>query len=396
MNLSTVWTIFKKECLDTIRDRRTIIGMVILPLIMFPLIFMVMDRVISSTDQQAREALLKVAVFDRGNASEFESYLAKQERIELVEEADRDQVEALIRGEELDGAYVFASDFDSAVADRRSGRVTVYFKATDTKIGRNRMLEPIRQYSSDLLRARLEELQVSEEFVTAVDIEERNVASQKERLAQMVGGFLPYMFILFCFTGAMYPAIDLGAGEKERGTLETLLVSPAGRLEILLGKFGVVVLTGVFAACMSIVGLYIGSSQIRMGEERMGDVMALLEGRSIVLVLSLLIPLTVFFAGIMLSFSVFAKSFKEAQSIISPMIILVILPAAIGMAPGVELNSLTALAPILNVSLATKAIIAESITTLELMLTYLSLLVFAVLSLAFSTLWFGREGVIFR
>lgn len=396
MNLSTVWTIFKKECLDTIRDRRTIIGMVILPLIMFPLIFTVMDRVISSTDQKAREALLSVAVFDQGNASDFLPYLDRQERIEVVGGASRDEVESLIRNEELDGAYIFAPDFDAAIADRRSGHVTVYFKATDTKIGRNRMLEPLRQYGRDLLQSRLEQLQVSEEFVTTVDIDERNVASQKERLAQMVGGFLPYMFILFCFTGAMYPAIDLGAGEKERGTLETLLASPAGRLEILLGKFGVVVVTGVFAACMSILGLYIGSSQISMGEEKFGDVMALLEGRTILLVLSLLIPLTFFFAGIMLSLSVFAKSFKEAQSTISPLIVLVILPAAIGMAPGVELNSLTALAPILNVSLATKAIIAESITTLELTLTYLSLLVFAVLSLAFSTLWFGRESVIFR
>ncbi|HSR53119.1 MAG TPA: ABC transporter permease [Acidobacteriota bacterium] len=396
MEFPIAWTIFKKEFIDTIRDRRTIIGMVILPLIMFPLIFMVMDRVMSSTDQKAREAMLQVAVFDQGNASGFRPYVGRQEAMELAEGLSREDIEDLIRNEELDGAYVFAPDFDAAVADRRSGRVTVYYKVTDTKIGRDRILEPLRQYGRDLLQARLDQLEVSEEFVTTVDIEERNVASQKERLAQMVGGFLPYMFILFCFTGAMYPAIDLGAGEKERGTLETLLASPAGRLEILLGKFGVVVLTGIFAACMSILGLYLGASQISLGEERMEDVMALLEPHSIALVLSLLLPLTVFFAGIMLSLSVFAKSFKEAQSTISPMIILVILPAAIGMAPGVELDSLTALAPILNVSLATKGIIAESINPLHLALTYVSLFVFAIISLVFSTFWFGREGVIFR
>jgi sodium transport system permease protein len=195
----------------------------------------------------------------------------------------------------------------------------------------------------------------------------------------------------------MYPAIDLGAGEKERGTLETLLTSPAGRLEILLGKFGVVVLTGILTAVISIVGLYLGiraSSEIP--PEILSAILNMLEIRSVFLLLSLLLPLTIFFAAILLSLSLFAKSFKEAQSIINPLMIVIIVPAFIGLMPGTELDAKTALIPILNVSLATKAIIAGTITPAILAEVYLSLIALAAVSLIYCKWVFGRESTIFR
>ena len=195
----------------------------------------------------------------------------------------------------------------------------------------------------------------------------------------------------------MYPAIDLAAGERERGTLETLLTSPASRLEILFGKFGVVVLTGILTAAVAIIGLYIGIIQTReIPPELLNTILGILEFKSIAMLLSLLLPLTVFFAGILLSLSFFARSYKEAQSIISPMTIVIVVPAFVGLMPGMSLNVVTACIRILNVSLATKAIIADTATPPLLAEVCLSLIAIAVLSLFVCARIFESEGTVFR
>ena len=197
--------------------------------------------------------------------------------------------------------------------------------------------------------------------------------------------------------GAMYPAIDLGAGEKERGTLETLLTAPVSRFHILLGKFGVIVLTGFLSAIVSMVGLYIGLRQSNELPPEILDIIVKILGiDTVLLIFSLLLPLTVFFAGILLSVSLSARSFKEAQTLITPLNIAVIIPAAVGMVPGISLNFKTAIIPVLNVTLATKEIIAGTITTANLVVVYISLVALAVLSLWGSVLWFKRESTIFR
>jgi sodium transport system permease protein len=196
--------------------------------------------------------------------------------------------------------------------------------------------------------------------------------------------------------GSMYPAIDLAAGEKERGTLETLLTTPTRRMEILLGKFGVVMLTGLFSAIVSIAGMSLGVSLIDTASPLYETIVTILEVKTILLLLSLLLPLTVFFAALSLSLSLYARSFKEAQNIITPMMFVVIVPAFIGVMPGMELNSVTALIPILNVSLTTKAIIAAKTTPLLMAQVYGSLLVLAAFSLFICGKIFEREEVIFR
>ena len=226
---------------------------------------------------------------------------------------------------------------------------------------------------------------------------EVDIATTQEKFGKAIGGFLPYIFVIFCFIGIMYPAIDLAAGEKERGTLETLLTTPVGRFEILLGKFGVVVLTGIGSALISIVGLYIGIRQAGdIPPEIMEVILSVLKPETIGMLISLLLPLTMFFAGLLLSLSMFAKTFKEAQSIITPANFLVIIPVAIGLIPGIELNTTTAFIPVLNVSLATKGIISGTINYALLAEVYASLIILAGLSLFVSSKLFMRESVIFR
>ena len=179
--------------------------------------------------------------------------------------------------------------------------------------------------------------------------------------------------------------------------METLLTAPVSRFQILLGKFAVVVLAGILSAGVSLLGVYVAVQHIEeIPPELMQLIMGILDVQTIILVLSLLLPLTVFFAAILLSLSIFAKSYKEAQSLISPLSIVIILPVLVGVMPGVELDWVTAMIPVLNVSLATKEIIAGTIEPLLLAEVYATLVALASLSLWGCAKWFGREETIFR
>jgi sodium transport system permease protein len=203
--------------------------------------------------------------------------------------------------------------------------------------------------------------------------------------------------VIFCFVGSTYPAIDLGAGEKERGTLETLLATPASRLQILIGKFGVVASAGIGSAAIAMLGLIVGArTAAKLPSHVTETVMGLIEPGTILMLMSLLVPLAVFFAAGLLSISIFARSFKEAQSLMTPLSIVVIMPVVIGLMPGIKLDATTALIPVLNVSLASKDIIAGTISYGLMAEVYGSLVVLAALSLYGCARWFGRESTIFR
>jgi sodium transport system permease protein len=396
--MNTITTIFKKELIDTLRDRRTLITMVAFPLLLFPVIFGLVTKLQISQAKKAQEKILRVGLQGHGNAEAFRQMLSARQDLRVIENIPDDSARALIRNDSLDAAFVFAEDFDRQVEALAAGRLDLYFKSTeDENITKMRLSDLARDFEQTLISARFSKLNLDEKMVKAVQVNEIDVATFKERGGKLMGGFLPYIFVIFCFLGSMYPAIDLGAGEKERGTLETLLTSPASRFQILLGKFGVIVLTGVLSAAIGILGLYMGIRQNKeVPQELLDAILGILEPQSIALVLSLLLPLTIFFAAFLLSLSIFAKSFKEAQSIVSPLTILVILPVAIGLIPGITLNATTALIPILNVSLATKEIIAGTIAPGLLALVYVSLIFLAAVSLYGCSKWFEREETIFR
>jgi sodium transport system permease protein len=397
--MKTFLTIFRKEWIDTFRDRRTIVTMILIPLLVFPLIMMIVTKVSATQRKKAQEKTLTVAVIADGNAAGFLDAVHQRSDVRLVENVLPDSIEPLIQRDSLDGAFVFADDFDRRLLANESGSVRFFYKSTDEddNITKRRLQEMLQTFERKLLAQRLQRLRLSESVVNVVEVQEQNVASMKERIGRFIGGFLPYIFVIFCFMGSMYPAIDLGAGEKERGTLETLLTTPVSRFQILLGKYVVVVLAGMVSALVSILGLYFSVRQaVDIPPELVDVVLGILEMKTILLVLSLLLPLTIFFASVLLSLSIYAKSFKEAQSIISPMSFIVIVPVAIGLMPGIKLTETTALIPVLNVSLATKEIMAGTVPFGLLLEVYAILLVLAVIGLYGTSKWFGREETIFR
>jgi sodium transport system permease protein len=396
--MNTVLTIFKKELIDTLRDRRTIITMVIVPLLLIPVMLGIVVKITISQAKKAEARVIELGLNTYGNAAGFEEKLATLDDFKIIPDFPVDSARAFIQNDSIHAAFVFTQDFDEQVRSHGTGKITMYFKSTeDEQITERRVKRLVEEFEEELLTSRFAELKMDEKILETIDLVEVDVASVKERIGKAIGGFLPYMFVIFCFMGAMYPAIDLAAGEKERGTLETLLASPANRFQILLGKFGVVVFAGITSAALAIAGLYVGIRQIAdIPPEILDTLLGFLETQTIVLLLSLLLPLTVFFAAVMLGLSIYARSFKEAQSIITPLNFIVILPVLIGLLPGIELNLMTALIPVLNISLATKEILAGTIDTGLLVVVYASLFTLAAVSLWACSKWFGREQTIFR
>ncbi|MGB1275029.1 MAG: ABC transporter permease, partial [Nannocystaceae bacterium] len=230
-----------------------------------------------------------------------------------------------------------------------------------------------------------------------VVVQVHSTANMREVIGEAAGGMLPYMFIIFCFMGAMYPAIDLAAGEKERGTLETLLLAPVPRFQLVLGKFFVVFIAGVISAILAIVGM--GIWLLSEGQElrgALGEVVNSVSTLDLVLIGTMLIPTAAIFASLLLTISIYAKSFKEAQSYTAPLNMLVLLPAALAMMPGVELDLVWAMIPVTNISLAIKELIKGTMDYNLLVVILASTTILAGGLLAFCTWWFRREEVLFR
>jgi len=390
--------IFRKELKDTLRDRRTLFFMIVFPILIIPLIIGGIPKIMVSMMEKKMTERINIAILGEENNLKLVEMFGMADSIDVIFNMEIDSIEQSIRNKDIDGAIIIPDGFSEMVNSMKTAQITiVYISSDDLEAAKKRMESVINKYRESKISQRLEMLEIQSEILEPVKINHRNIASEKEMIGKLAGGWLPYMFILYCFMGAMYPALDLGAGEKERGTIETLLISPAGRLEILLGKFCVISLSGFLSAISGIIGLLVGLQfMTELPMEIITTMKSIIEIKTIALILSLIVPVSIFFSAVLLSISFYAKSFKEAQSLVTPINILILFPALIGLIPGVELTWKTALIPIVNIALVTKEIIAETVSSVLLLEVYGSMIILAVVGLFFTRWWFNREEVIFR
>lgn len=392
------WIVFKKELIDTLRDRRTLLVMVLIPLIVFPLIFKIVTAITTSHVKKTMEKKLVVAYIESRPASGLFDLVREESLFDVQTGLNEEQIKNGIETGELDFGLVVSSGFVAEIEANRPGPLKLYFKGSEEgELAKKRIDKVLDKFEDQVLSERFSRLNMDRSIASGLDITIQDVASMQEKIGEKIGGFVPYLFIIFCFLGSMYPAIDLAAGEKERGTIETLLVTPVSRMTIVFGKFAVVFVAGMASVILGLVGLFFTLKN--MGNLPIEFISAFLKGfepLTIVSVLMLLVPLSVFFAAVLLSISIFAKSFKEAQNMITPLNFVVIIPAMIGMLPGVKLDALTAWIPVLNVSLATKQLMMGDADFTLLAVVYGSLVVLAVAGLFFCGYWFKKESVLFR
>ena len=388
-----------KELTDMIRDRRTIFMMVVMPLVVIPLLATTAIKLTQSQIEKAKDKELRVAVIGETAAPELFKRLSKEENFFLVTMTNADSARAMTAEQTLDGVVIIPQDFSEFVDGDKQATIRLIFKSSESLNAARRRIEAIiDQYDREIVNERIGRLQLDETLFDAIAIEREDVASTEEKFAENAGGFLPYIFIIFGFMGSIYPALDLGAGEKERGTLETILSSPASRFDIVMGKFLVVVLFSIATAFLAMLGVLIMVYQFLPTIETniTQTVMDMLGPRRIFIIMSMVLPVSAFFAAVALAISIFARSFKEAQSMMAPLNIIIILPAMIGMLPGFKLSAVTAAIPILNLSLATKAILGGSADPILIGEVYLSLFFLAGVSIYGCVKWFNREETLFR
>ena len=391
-------TIAKKEVIDIFRDRRTIIMMVVVPLFLIPVLLGTVFKITKSMAEKASEKQLKVQIYGQEYAPDLYQAFADMNKVIILDQIPTDSIQSYIQQEFLDVAIHVDPAYKETIAKNGQAKIRIQFKGTDSfGVTKTRIKGVLNKFEDRIVAERMDRLNLKPEVVRAYAINYEDVASRQEKFGKIAGGWFPYVFIIFGFMGAMYPALDLGAGEKERGTLETILSSPASRLDIVLGKFLVVLLAAFLTAFLALGGMAVGIQRIPdIPPEVLIVINEVLNPKTIGLIMTLVLPVAAFFSAMLLGLSIYAKSFKEAQSIVAPLNIVIIFPAVIGTLPGMELNSVTALIPVLNVSLASKDIIAGVINPLYMAEVYLSLFGFAGLAIFWCVKMFNWEKTIFR
>jgi sodium transport system permease protein len=391
-----IFTIFKKELIDTLRDKRTMRTMLLIPLLVFPITLTLFVNVSSSFEKKASEEKLRIGVLGDLSAKywnqlqEMPDGLGKKELKSFEDSAAL--TKAIEQGEIQLGLIVPKNEGELA---RTKKTIPLIWLFDASEVGRQERAESyMNVISNNAESVRLKELGVDAEKLHPLVPVYQNCASDKKMIGQLAGGILPYIFIAFGFIGCMYPAIDLFTGEKERGTIETLLTTPVSRWQILVGKMMVVVTSGMLAASCALLGLFVSIEflDIVHNKEILDIVHGILTPSFIIAMFSLLFPLVVFFAGAMIPIAVYAKSFKEAQSIITPLNFVMVLPAMVGFFPGIELNAITAAIPVVNIVLSTKELISGTLSVGYYCISLGVMLLLATLSVIVSYRQFGNEA----
>jgi sodium transport system permease protein len=198
----------------------------------------------------------------------------------------------------------------------------------------------------------------------------------------------------------MYPIIDMTAGEKERKTMEALLASPASRMEIVLGK-NFAAMTAIFITAILTLGSLVyslKSSKVNAKTPEVQEMMRTipLDAHTLTLIAVTLVPLAMFAASLMFAIALFARSYKEGQSYLMPLLMVVIFPALMGGLSGMQMTPALCLIPIFNVSQMLRGILLGDFTTANFAITTGANLVYAAIAFVVATRQFENENVLFR
>jgi sodium transport system permease protein len=387
--MSAIYHIIKKELTETLRDKRTLMTMIVIPILLFPVLLSLIVRTQQHFSEEASNKKITIAFDDAYTnhlvINKLQTLAEADSLIVLLPISEFNKTKALIQQDSIQAAIYIDADAKAPIVVWHDG----------TKIDiLGRITEQIESIKQIVIDEQMQAQNIEPSTISGFEYQMMSTASTQETVGKLAGGLLPYIFIVFGFLGCMYPAIDLFTGEKERGTIETLLTAPIARWKILVGKMSVVVISGLLASSLSLLGLYISIRGMNLIQDPalLGIINSILSFKFITVLFLLQVPLTIFFAGLLIPIAIHAKSFKEAQSIITPLNFVVILPAMIGFLPQIELNATTALIPIVNIVLATKELIAGTLNYMHLLLSAVVMCLIAAAAVFISYKQFEKEN----
>lgn len=422
----TILTIWKKEIRDTIRDRRTLLAMVVMPMFLMPVLTIGLFKFMDYQMERQAEKTVKVFIIEKDEAPIFVGMIKDQEKIEIVEtktvlpeslakdssEAE-DKIRKAIAEGEIDLGIIIPENFQSSIKSQEEARITIIRKSTnmDSESASARIALLVANFNNQMLQERFADQEISPKILSKVVVAPEDVASEKETGGFILGLMIPLFIIMWSIMGGQYTAIDVSAGEKERKTLEALLFVPIKRMDIVLGKFLAVSTVSLTSVIISIGSFYIAliysggfgpmaTSEQELGAEKMAESVIVnfsIDPVAILILLVISLFLVLMFSAIILSIAIFAKSFKEAQSYISPSYLVVILPVIlVNSMPGFEPAFWFFALPAVNATLLFKEVLMGVYNSGHILLTLSSLIVYSIIAIFIATKIYSKEGVLFR
>lgn len=383
-----------KELRETLRDRRTLLMMVVVPVLLYPVLLITMEQLLLFGLRNLEAEAAPVAVVGDVPAS-LDAVLRADSSLELVT-VSGDPGDA-IRDGEVAAVVVLEPTSTASTGGTDSRTVTLLYDAASDRSNRGQGLlrGALSAWEDSLVAARLEERGLPARFAEPIAVADSSIAQATDVGGYTLGRILPLLLVIITLLGAFYPAIDLAAGEKERGTLETLLTAPVPARDIVAGKFVTVALIGVIAA-----GLNLGSMILtfQTGALQLTAAIGLevsLPLSAIAAIFVTLVPLAVLFGAIFLGIAVRSSSFKEAQNALTPVYMAVIVPAMLPAFPGIDFGPLLAVLPVAGVSFFFRDLMTGEATLLLGTLVLASTTGYAALALVFASRAFGSERVLF-
>lgn len=396
MKNNIILVVLKKELKDIFRDKKTFIVSILIPLLLFPLLFGIIGNSMNKTEKQAQNNV-KIAIADDANSS-LGSFLRQQKNVKVID--SKNPIEDIKNGKILLSIEI-PKNFEKQInVTEEPLDITLTYddSSQQSGIAETIISSYIDQYSKQVVAQRLQKRNIDQKILTPVTKVEKTVQKQGQGQGQlMLSLLLPLLLLIYCISGPMAPALDLGAGEKERGTLEPLLTTQAGRMSLLWGKFLAITFVGVITAASSVAGILISMKQNSAVFKGMSASGVGIDVKALAIIGILTILTTMVFGALELSISIYARSFKEAQTYVSPLTIVSLVPIyATYMLDAKGIDMVYFHIPLANITCIMKEVLAGIYNPVHLAITFAWIAVYILISILFARYMFSREEVIFR
>lgn len=394
--MNEILIIARKELLSVVRERRVLFTTLVLPILIMPLLMFGPILLFGNAARQTQESVQKVGVV---GVPEVVLEELRKARVEPVEVASPQEA---VQNREVQAALVF-----------QNGRYIIYGRlsggATQSALVVEKVQAALRAYKDQVVAEQLRARGIGTDILEPFSIETQDASREQERAAGLFAFLIPFFLVTFIQAGGMPVAVDATAGEKEKGTLEALLAAPVPLVQVLLGKGLAVFVMSLLSTLAAVAGLLLGGGVFRNlfaaqiqavqngeNQAQLGGALALDPlGYLAILVTAVLFALLII--AIMISLGLYARSFKEAQSYMSPLTLVMIIPLLfLQFSDFLKLQDWYFALPLVNVVLALDAIVKGATTATQLLTTWASTLAYGALALYLAYRSFQREDVVFR
>lgn len=401
-------TIYKKELVDTLRDRRTVAAMLLVPMVAYPLTLLMTTETIAVSQRNAEERQIRVvatgsmppataAALAHGEGLRVVSATAAFDRATTATSTLDQRARYMLDAEEADVLVAGTGSAAALLGDRGTARLLLYFDGTKTyaEAYADRVEGVLSHHAAEVRDRRMQALGLPASIARPISISRRSIATETEVGSQIASVSLPALILLFIAISSFYPAVDLTAGEKERKTLATLLTAPIRPLDIVAGKYLAVVTVGTLAGLLNVVVLSLTLLRAVAGRPDTRALSFTIPFGSIFAILPLVVLVAAPIGALMLLVAALARSFRDASYLLTPVLLLSVTPAALTALPGLELTPVTAAIPLANAALLMKAMLLGRATVSLALVVVVASLVFTALVLLLCARTFSDERVLF-